>query len=74
MDVLSRFEKLRKAIINDETIYNLLHLGPRTFEEIGGEVVQSVAFVFRNVSTKLYKGKFCRLTECSDPYEKEWMF
>ena len=27
----------------------MFHLGPRAFEEIGGEVVQSTAFVLRNV-------------------------
>ena len=27
---------------------NMLHLGPRTFEELSGEVVQSTAFVLEN--------------------------
>lgn len=42
---LSSYEKLRKKIIENEKIDSLVHLGPRAFEEIGGEVVQSVAFV-----------------------------
>jgi SAM-dependent methyltransferase len=42
---LSSYEKLRKKIIENEKIDTLVHLGPRAFEEIGGEVVQSVAFV-----------------------------
>ncbi|MCF6207395.1 MAG: BREX-1 system adenine-specific DNA-methyltransferase PglX [Sulfurovum sp.] len=42
---LSSYEKLRKKIIEHHHIDTLVHLGPRAFEEIGGEVVQSVAFV-----------------------------
>ena len=42
---LSSYEKLRKKIIEHHRIDTLVHLGPRAFEEIGGEVVQSVAFV-----------------------------
>ena len=42
---LSSYEKLRKKLIEHHCIDTLVHLGPRAFEEIGGEVVQSVAFV-----------------------------
>jgi len=42
---LSSYEKLREKIIKNHRIDTLVHLGPRAFEEIGGEVVQSVAFV-----------------------------
>ena len=42
---LSSYEKLRVKIIEDQKIDTMVHLGPRAFEEIGGEVVQSVAFV-----------------------------
>lgn len=42
---LSSYEKLRKKLIQQHHIDTLVHLGPRAFEEIGGEVVQSVAFV-----------------------------
>ena len=42
---LSSYEKLRVKIIEQQRIDTLVHLGPRAFEEIGGEVVQSVAFV-----------------------------
>ena len=44
---LSSYEKLRKKIIENHKIDTLVHLGPRAFEEIGGEVVQSVAFVLQ---------------------------
>ena len=45
---LSSFEKLRYSIINNKTIINMIHLGTRAFEEIGGEVVQTTAFVIKN--------------------------
>jgi len=47
---LSSYEKLRIKIIKNHKIDTLVHLGARAFEEIGGEVVQSVAFT-------LIKGK-----------------
>jgi type II restriction/modification system DNA methylase subunit YeeA len=42
---LSSYEKLREKIIKNHKIDTMVHLGARAFEEIGGEVVQSVAFV-----------------------------
>ena len=44
---LSSYEKLRIKIIEQQRIDTMVHLGPRAFEEIGGEVVQSVAFVLQ---------------------------
>lgn len=61
---LSSYKRLRKRVINNCTIYNMVHLGPHAFEEIAGEVVQSVSFLFRNVNILDYKGdlyKTCRL-------------
>ena len=42
---LSSFEKLRKFFLDNYQIDNMLHLGPRTFDEISGEIVQNTAFV-----------------------------
>jgi type I restriction-modification system DNA methylase subunit len=44
---LSSFEKLRIKMIENHKIDTMVHLGARAFEEIGGEVVQSVAFVLQ---------------------------
>jgi len=44
---LSSYEKLRIKLLENHKIDTLVHLGPRAFEEIGGEVVQSVAFVLQ---------------------------
>ncbi|WP_338839079.1 BREX-1 system adenine-specific DNA-methyltransferase PglX [Kurthia gibsonii] len=45
---LSSYEKLRNKVISNKFIDTMLHLGPRAFEEISGEVVQSTTFVLRN--------------------------
>lgn len=42
---LSSFEQLRKSLLANSHIESLLHLGPRTFDELNGEVVQNAAFV-----------------------------
>jgi type I restriction-modification system DNA methylase subunit len=46
---LSSYEKLRIKVIEDHRIDTMVHLGARAFEEIGGEVVQSVAFVLERM-------------------------
>ncbi|MDZ4205441.1 MAG: BREX-1 system adenine-specific DNA-methyltransferase PglX [Bacteroidales bacterium] len=43
---LSSYEDLRKKLIDTIQFDTLLHLGPRTFPEIGGEVVQNASFTF----------------------------
>lgn len=45
---LSSFEKLRSHVIDDLQIDSMMHLGPRTFDELSGEVVQNTAFVITN--------------------------
>ena len=49
---LSSFEKLRHSLLDNEHIDSLLHLGPRTFDELSGEVVQNAAFVITNNTNK----------------------
>ena len=70
---LSSYEKLRSKLLNKDTI-NMAHLGARAFEEIGGEVVQTTAFVFRNSHNLSYKGTFCRLVEPNSQNSKEESF
>jgi len=45
---LSSFEKLRINILEIYEIDTMVHLGPRAFEQIGGEVVSTTAFVMRS--------------------------
>lgn len=70
---LSSFEKLRTKLQSVDMV-NMAHLGPRAFEEIGGEVVQTTAFVLQNSHTKGRKGVYCRLIEPTSQDEKETMF
>src|SRR5699024_10329059 len=66
---LSRYQSLRLQLLN-YTLENVLHLGARAFEDIGGEVVQTASFVIRKSHLFDYIGKFEKLTELSDSEEK----
>lgn len=70
---LSSFEKLREKMMLTETV-NMAHLGARAFEEIGGEVVQTTAFVRCANHVAGYKGTYCRLIEPTSQQGKEEMF
>lgn len=70
---LSSFEKLRNKLQMMD-IVNMAHLGPRAFEEIGGEVVQTTSFVVRNSHIEKFKGTYCRLIEPTTQQGKEEMF
>ena len=56
------------------SIVNLVQLGAHAFDEIGGEVVQTVSFVIRNVECKKYKGVYMDLTQESSEKNKENTF
>ena len=70
---LSSFEELRKYILNNNHIDSLLHLGPRTFDELGGEVVQNTAFVVSKTNLQ-GKGSYYRLVNGRNCSEKESIF
>ena len=59
---LTSFERLRIRL-QQRTIVNMAHLGARAFDEIGGEVVQTISFVFKNIYVKKRKNicVFCYL-------------
>jgi type I restriction-modification system DNA methylase subunit len=69
---LSSYEKLRKAILANNGIQSMLHLGARTFDELSGEVVQSTAFVMQNVP--LEKGTYYRLIDYRNSTAKKDAF
>mgnify|MGYP005768314847 FL=1 len=71
---LSSFEKLRTKLLQSADIVNMVHLGPRAFEEIGGEVVQTTSFVLRRSHIDGYQGTYCRLIEPTTQQGKEEMF
>lgn len=60
---LSSFETLRKKILDTQHIDSLLHLGPRTFDELSGEVVQNAAFVISKTASDPYEGTYYRLID-----------
>ena len=68
---LSSFEKLRNKLINNNTIVNMAHLGARAFEDIGGEVVQTTAYIFWNKNIKNYHSSFKRLVDYNSQDAKE---
>ena len=70
---LSSFEKLREKLMLKDTV-NMAHLGPRAFDEIGGEVVQTTSFVLRRSHLADYKGTYCRLIEPTTQQGKEDLF
>lgn len=68
---LSSYERLRKKIVKNKFIDSLVHLGPRAFEGISGEIVQSAAFVLRNRNLKDSTGTYLRLTNFKSALEKK---
>lgn len=72
---LSSFERLRKTILETQQIDNLLHLGPRTFDELSGEVVQNAAFVITKcMPSENTHGAYYRLVAGGNCHTKESMF
>ena len=67
---LSSFEQLR-TIMTKYALINLAHLGTRAFEEIGGEVVQTVAFVTRKSPLNAYIGTYERLVDFDSQQKKK---
>ena len=60
---LASYEELRKGILSKKSLVSMAHLGPRAFDTIGGEIVQSTAFVLSNAEKKLKESTFIRLVE-----------
>lgn len=70
---LSSFEKLRKQVLDNYCIQSMLHLGPRTFDELSGEVVQNTAFVISKHTSGMGRTYF-RLVDGKNCADKERMF
>ena len=77
---LSSFERLRHTLLDNYHIDSLLHLGPHTFDELNGEVVQNAAFVItrsRHTSEHFERsntGVYFRLVEGRNCSDKERLF
>lgn len=70
---LPRFEKLRKHI-HQMCMINMAHLGARAFDEIAGEVVQTVSFVMMNDFNSDYRCTYSRLVDATSQRDKENLF
>ena len=70
---LSGYERLRPKILASD-IVNMAHLGPRAFEDIAGEVVQTASFVFRWTNIPTYAGLYVRLIDFLSEMAKEEAF
>lgn len=71
---LSSFEKLRHTFLTNYHLDNMLHLGPRTFDELSGEVVQNTAFVFTKDMPQEQGGTYYRLIDGKSCRAKEEIF
>ena len=71
---LSSFEKLRTHLLSQLHIDSMLHLGPRTFDELSGEVVQNTAFVISKHIPLENGGTYYRLVDGNNCSAKEALF
>lgn len=71
---LSSFEKLRNIFLHNYIIDSMLHLGPRTFDELSGEVVQNTSFVLSKREPTSQGGTYYRLVDGKNCADKELLF
>lgn len=67
---LSSFEHMREKFLNYIFI-NLNHLGTRAFEDINGEVVQTVCWIMKKSYVLNYIGNYVRLLKYDNQHKKE---
>lgn len=69
----SSYKNLRKRVVNNFHVKDLLHLGVRTFDEVSGEKVRSVAFTLRNTPNDKF-GTYYKLTNHNTTLSKKKSF
>lgn len=67
---LSSYSKLRYNLIRDISLESMIHLGPRAFSQISGEVVQTCAWSFRNIKIEGKKSKLYNLVGGNEEQKK----
>lgn len=70
---LSSYEKLRKVILNNYHINNLIQIGYNSFPELNSKIVQAAAFVLQN-SQSSAGGIFYNLNDAPQAANKEKAF
>ena len=68
---ISTYQRLRLRILDDSFFACMGHLGPRAFDSISGEVVQTTMFVVQNASRPGRKSVFQNLVAGRSESEKE---
>lgn len=69
---LGSFEKLRRYLLDEQVLENMLHLGIGTFEEVNSKVIQSTAFIFKNeMPNSKTIGTYFRLINYKSNSQKE---
>ena len=71
---ISSFDELRRGLVTEHSLNSMLHLGPRAFDSIGGEVVQTTAFVLQSQVFTEKTAVFKRLVKGASEAEKQAMF
>lgn len=71
---ITRYEKLRRVLIESCHIDSMGHLGANTFDEMSGEVLQNTMFVLSKTKDILRNGRYFRLTGGDNSGEKEKNF
>lgn len=67
---ISSYKALRNKILDNNTILSMLHLGPKAFSQITGEVVQTTAWICQNILIKMYHPTFFRLVDGDEETKK----
>jgi hypothetical protein len=67
---LGSYKGLRASLVIEESLRGALHLGPRAFDSIGGEVVQTVAFVFQRLPPSDSAATILRLVDGESEHDK----
>ena len=70
---ISSYEQLRIKVLNKD-IVSLIQLGAHAFDEISGEIVQTVSYVFRRSDIKDYIAIYKKLTDFKSERKKEEAF
>ena len=68
------FKNLRRYLFKNYVFDSIINIGSRAFEEITGEKVKNVAFVFSNRQIKNWKPLFVDLTDVSGEIAKKELF
>lgn len=68
---LSSYENLRDWVLHNSTIITMAHLGTRSFDSIGGEIVSTTAFCIQKLACLEYEGTYFRLVDGKSEAEKK---